>query len=70
MEVLRRDLNLKIDDLDQNKSKAEAVRNYHVLLDDYMVKRGVMNKRQKMLNNLLDLNLNLTGKRCWRCCSS
>ncbi len=42
MEVLRRDLNLKIDDLGANGNEplADCVKNYHVLLEDYMVKRG------------------------------
>lgn len=39
MEVLRRDLNLLIDDFDDNPSLAICINDYHSLLDDYMVKR-------------------------------
>jgi hypothetical protein len=45
MEVLRRDLKLKIEDLEQNPQLYAAVRQYHSLLDDYMSKtrqRGVL----------------------------
>jgi hypothetical protein len=40
MERLRRDLNLKIDDFGQEPKFNEAVRAYHRLLTDYMVKMG------------------------------
>ena len=36
MEVLRRDLNLHIDDFGQDQKMRGAVRNYHNLLDNYM----------------------------------
>lgn len=41
MEVLRRDLNLKIDDFDQDSRKVgDLIKDYHNLLSDYMVRRG------------------------------
>ena len=38
MAVLRRDLNLRIDDLDQKPEVCDKVKQYHSLLDDYMAK--------------------------------
>lgn len=40
MEVLRRDLNLKIEDFDKDPDLGKEVKSYHNLLDDYMTKRG------------------------------
>jgi hypothetical protein len=40
MEVLRRDLNLLIDDFDENPDVGAKIKDYHSLLDDYMIKRG------------------------------
>lgn len=40
MAVLRRDLNLLIDDLDCNPERCNKVKQYHGLLSDYMSKRG------------------------------
>ncbi len=40
MEVLRRDLNLMIDDFDENSDVAAKIKDYSSLLDDYMIKRG------------------------------
>ena len=40
MEVLRRDLKLKIEDFDENPVCGAKVKNYHGLLDDYMGRRG------------------------------
>ncbi len=40
MEELRRDLNLLIDDFDHRAALGTAVKDYHLLLDDYMIKRG------------------------------
>ena len=40
MDVLRRKLNLKIDDFGADKELEEKVRSYYDLLDDYMIKRG------------------------------
>jgi hypothetical protein len=40
MEVLRRDLNLLIDDFDTTPEMGARVKDYYSLLDDYMVKRG------------------------------
>ncbi len=40
MEVLRRDLNLLIDDFDEDPALGSKVKDYHSLLADYMVKRG------------------------------
>ena len=42
MERLRRDLNLKIDDFGASAVLNEAIRNYHKLLLDYMIKVGVV----------------------------
>lgn len=42
MERLRRDLNLKIDDFGESPALNEAIRNYHKLLSDYIVKMGVV----------------------------
>jgi hypothetical protein len=41
MEVLRRDLNIRIDDFENDINKSRAIRGYHTLLSDYMIKRGV-----------------------------
>jgi hypothetical protein len=38
-EVLRRDLNLRIEDFGADATMSEAIRNYHELLSDYMIKR-------------------------------
>lgn len=40
MEVLRRDLNLKIDDFGADSNLSEMVRSYHKLLTDYMMRRA------------------------------
>jgi hypothetical protein len=40
MDILRRDLNLKIDDFGQDATLNKAVRQYHRLLQDYMGKMG------------------------------
>jgi len=40
MEVLRKDLNLKIDDFKENPDLDKKIRNYYDLLDDYMIKKG------------------------------
>lgn len=40
MEVLRRDLNLKIDDFGEDPSLNDPIKNYDALLSDYMVKVG------------------------------
>jgi serine dehydrogenase proteinase len=40
MEVLRRDLRLKIDDFGENQKLDDKIRKYYNLLDDYMIKRG------------------------------
>lgn len=40
MEVLRRELNLLIDDFDAKPDVAIAIKDYYSLLDDYMMKRG------------------------------
>lgn len=40
MEVLRRRLKLLIDDYDQQEDTANRIRDYHVLMDDYMGRRG------------------------------
>jgi hypothetical protein len=40
MEVLRRDLNLLIDDFEQDPPRCAAIRGYYTLLSDYMLKRG------------------------------
>jgi hypothetical protein len=39
-DVLQNVLKLKIDDLDGNSTAAETVKQYHSLLDDYMIKRS------------------------------
>lgn len=41
MDVLRKDLKLKIDDFDSDPKLSACVRDYHNLLDDYMARRGV-----------------------------
>lgn len=38
MEVLRRDINLRIDDFGASTERSQAIRGYHDLLSDYMVK--------------------------------
>ena len=38
MEVLRRDLNLRIEDFGQNKELSDAIRVYCKLLRDYMIR--------------------------------
>ncbi len=40
MEVLKRDLNLRIDDYEQQPRLCASIRGYYNLLADYMVKRG------------------------------
>lgn len=40
MEILRRNLNLQIDDFDETPEASERVRDYHALMDDYMGRRG------------------------------
>lgn len=40
MQVLRKDLKLKIDDFGENKNLDVKIREYHDLLNDYMMKRG------------------------------
>ena len=40
MDVLRKDLNLKIDDFGENKDLDKKIRGYYNLLDDYMIKKG------------------------------
>lgn len=40
MEVLRRDLNLLIDDFDGNPDVGAKIKDYHSLLDDYMLRRA------------------------------
>lgn len=40
MEVLRRRLQLHIDDYDEQEGTANRIRDYHVLMDDYMGRRG------------------------------
>lgn len=40
MEVLRRDLNLRIDDFEEDQKRCDSIRGYYDLLSDYMVKRG------------------------------
>lgn len=40
MEVLRRDLNVRIDDFDAKPKIGAKVKDYHGLLDDYMARRG------------------------------
>src|SRR5579864_8318457 len=40
MEVLRRDLNLRIDDYEESANRCDKIRDYFDLLADYMLKRG------------------------------
>ena len=40
MEILRRRLKLQIDDYDEDENTANRIRDYHVLMDDYMARRG------------------------------
>jgi hypothetical protein len=40
MDVLRKDLKLKIDDFGENPDLDKKIRGYYDLLDDYMIKRG------------------------------
>lgn len=40
MEILRRRLNLLIDDYDEDEGTANRIRDYHVLMDDYMARRA------------------------------
>ncbi|HTV81607.1 MAG TPA: hypothetical protein VME18_03065 [Acidobacteriaceae bacterium] len=40
MEMLRKDLKLKIDDFGQSQADSFAIRSYHDLLTDYMMRRG------------------------------
>jgi hypothetical protein len=40
MAVLRRHLNLRIDDFEENPARSSAIRGYYNLLYDYMMKRG------------------------------
>lgn len=40
MEVLRKDLNLKIDDYGADEAASSVIRSYHDLLSDYMSRRG------------------------------
>ena len=40
MEVLRRDLKLKIDDFGADLGRSTAIRGYHDLFQDYILKRG------------------------------
>jgi len=40
MDVLRRDLNLIIDDFGEKPELHAKIKDYHSLLADYMVKRG------------------------------
>jgi hypothetical protein len=42
MEVLQRDLKLKIDDFGKNPAMSSAIRSYHGLLSDYMLKLGIV----------------------------
>lgn len=42
LEVLRRDLNLQIDDLDDDPERCEKVKQYHRLLTDFMAKLGTL----------------------------
>ena len=39
MDILRRDLNLRIDDFDANPDIASRIKDYYNLLDDYMMRR-------------------------------
>ena len=52
MDVLRRDLKLKIDDFDRNSELANCIKGYDSLLSDYMMKRsnnGVLHVRGNYL---------------------
>lgn len=52
MEILRKDLKIKIDDFDADSRLAKCVRDYYNLLSDYMQKRGnigVLHRRGKYL---------------------
>ncbi len=40
MEVLRRELNLRIDDFEEDPNRCDKIRRYYDLLSDYMIKRG------------------------------
>ncbi len=40
MEVLRKDLNLRIDDFGADEAASSVIRSYHDLLSDYMSRRG------------------------------
>ena len=40
MDVVRRDLNLQIDDFGSDQQTSDLIRNYHSLLDDYMKRMG------------------------------
>jgi hypothetical protein len=40
MEVLRKDLNLRIDDFGADEAASSVIRSYHDLLSDYMGRRG------------------------------
>lgn len=42
LDVLRKDLKLKIEDFDNNQNTGGKIKSYHNLLDDYMSKRGNM----------------------------
>ena len=42
MDVLRRDLQLKIDDFGANLALSYAIRGYHELFKDYLIKRGIV----------------------------
>jgi hypothetical protein len=40
MEVVRRDLNLQIEDFGENPELSKCIRHYYKLLNDYMARRG------------------------------
>ena len=42
MEILQRDLKLKIDDFGQNLDLDKKIKSYYNLLDDYMIKRETL----------------------------
>jgi hypothetical protein len=42
MDVLRRNLGLRIDDFEEVPARSLAIRGYYNLLSDYMMKRGAM----------------------------
>ena len=42
MDVLVREINLKIDDFGADKELNDAIRSYHQLFDDYSAKRGIV----------------------------